>query len=287
MLEGLKDENGQIKKPILFSLIGGAGLVGYLLLKGSGSTSSATPTASTGQSTDLTGAIAALQAAIDGATGATGGSGTGGGTGTTSLDPPILKPGGGSGPIINPNPTQGSTGGSTTTKTPGTVVTGTKATAVRTPISPTTIPGTLLTTSARRPAATQIIPIGIIPAGTAGENGVSGGGGQGLVVVPTPASVVGSLYGGLTNILTNPIAAIVGGAHPQQASTTTRAIVGGKAAIRTLPKVVAPPVHGRATPPKGGVATPIDVKAVPGGPAAIRTLPKVTVPTGGAGPKDQ
>lgn len=64
MLEGLKDESGQLKKPVLFSLIGGAGLVGYLLIKSkgsSGSSSAGTPVAPTPTNApDLTSLLAAI-----------------------------------------------------------------------------------------------------------------------------------------------------------------------------------------------------------------------------------
>ena len=61
MLESLKDENGQIKKPILIAGLGGAGIIGLLLLKGGGSSSGVS---STGQTTPLTPDLTGLQSAI-------------------------------------------------------------------------------------------------------------------------------------------------------------------------------------------------------------------------------
>lgn len=276
MLESIKDENGQIKKPILFSLIGGAGLVGYLLLKGSGSSSG---TASTGQSSDLSTQLAALQDAI---TGLAGSGGTGSGTGSTSLDPPVLKP-----PIIVLPGTQPPAGGITQIGTPTsgsrTSSGGSTTTKQQGALAPVSL-GTVVSSgtggtgqAARRPAIAQLTPTGpiaILPAATAGENGVSGGGGQGLITVPTAASVIGASYGGIAAILANPIAAIVGGKVPATAKTTTVAIKGGAAAVRTLPKAtpkvtpglqaviknpIAAIISGKTATvvPKGGVSTPI------------------------------
>ncbi len=171
MLEGLKDESGQLKKPVLFSLIGGAGLIGYLLLKGRGSSSSSstTPVASTGTApADLASAIAALQAAVQGQAnastsannGATGGSNTGGGTGTSSLDPPA---GFFTSPSSSPNPSYN--------------------------------PPTNLVA----PAPTPAPPTG---GGVPGEGGSSGGGGAGLGTVSHPISLDTAIYAGLTTPLT-------------------------------------------------------------------------------------
>lgn len=79
MLEQLKDENGQLKKPVLISLIGAAGLVGYLILHGKGTSSSS------GQSSPLTPDLTGLQTALQGLGG---GGGGGGGTGGNPTDPP-------------------------------------------------------------------------------------------------------------------------------------------------------------------------------------------------------
>ena len=92
MLDKLKDpKTGQIKKPILFSLVGGAGLIGYMLLAGKGGPSGVV---STGQTTPLTPILDGLQDALKGLTGnkattpAAGGVGGGGSGAGPSVDPP-------------------------------------------------------------------------------------------------------------------------------------------------------------------------------------------------------
>jgi hypothetical protein len=59
MLDSIKGPDGQIKKPILISLVGAGGLLAYLALKGGGSTTS------TGQSSALTPDLTGLQTALD------------------------------------------------------------------------------------------------------------------------------------------------------------------------------------------------------------------------------
>lgn len=221
MLENLKDENGQLKKPILFSLIGGAGLVGYLLLKGgSGSSSGATPVASTGQSSDLTGAIAALQTAVQGMAtssgtdvgGGTGSSGTASGgtdsSGGNSIDPPQTNP------------------------TPPTVDS--------TQSAPTPLPY-YTANPIPVPAVSMIKTVSAAP----GENGSSGGGGQGLVTVPTVAGSTGTVYAGLT--------------HDQITS------------IKEVTAKVAPaaPVHGRTTAPVTKTLTVNQLSAIKEVPAPV------------------
>ena len=78
LLDNIRDENGQIKKPILFSMIGAGGLLAYMFLKGGG-----TPAVvATGQTSALTPDLGGLANAIKGLSG-------GGGTASTpSLDPP-------------------------------------------------------------------------------------------------------------------------------------------------------------------------------------------------------
>src|ERR1035437_5109339 len=85
MLDGLKDENGKIKKPILISLIGAGGLLGYLMLsKGTSGT-----TTSAGQSSPLTPDLTALQTALQSLGQGNNTSGGGGGSSSSpSLDPP-------------------------------------------------------------------------------------------------------------------------------------------------------------------------------------------------------
>ena len=81
ILDSLKDPNtGQIKKPILFSMIGAGGLVTYLLFKGK----TTAGVSQTGQpALDLSGLTNAIQGMAGGSGGGGGGSGTG-----ASLDPP-------------------------------------------------------------------------------------------------------------------------------------------------------------------------------------------------------
>ena len=85
MLDSLKDENGKLKKPILISLIGAGGLLGYLMLsKGS----SGSTTTSAGQSSPLTPDLTGLQTALQSL--GQNSSNTGGGQSgsSPSLDPP-------------------------------------------------------------------------------------------------------------------------------------------------------------------------------------------------------
>lgn len=90
ILDSIKDPStGQIKKPILYSLLGGGALFAYLLLKGgSGGTSS------TGQTTALTPDLSGLQDAIKGLMGGAGASGANGGVAS-----------GGGATITTPTPT--------------------------------------------------------------------------------------------------------------------------------------------------------------------------------------
>lgn len=84
ILDSIKDpQTGQIKKPILYSLIGGGALLVFLLLKGKGS---AVPgLASTGQTTPLTPDLTGLQDAIKNLTGSgIAGSGSAGSTTTVT-----------------------------------------------------------------------------------------------------------------------------------------------------------------------------------------------------------
>jgi hypothetical protein len=78
MLDSIKGPDGQIKKPILISLIGAGGLLAYLALKGGSSTTS------TGQSSALTPDLTGLQTALDNllANQGSGQGGSGGGVGT-------------------------------------------------------------------------------------------------------------------------------------------------------------------------------------------------------------
>ena len=93
MLESLKDENGQIKKPILYVGLGGAALIGYMMLKSGGGSS----TTSQGQSSAVTPDLSALQSALQGLNGSSGvGDGTSGGSGVgqtpTSTTPVTVQP---------------------------------------------------------------------------------------------------------------------------------------------------------------------------------------------------
>lgn len=68
ILDSIKDPStGQIKKPILYSLIGGGALFAYLIFKNR--STSASSTSSTGQSTALTPDLTALEQAIQGLAG--------------------------------------------------------------------------------------------------------------------------------------------------------------------------------------------------------------------------
>lgn len=81
MLDSIKGPDGQIKKPILISLVGAGGLLAYLALKGgSGSTTS------TGQSSALTPDLTGLQTALDNLL-ANQGSGQGGSGGGVAIPP--------------------------------------------------------------------------------------------------------------------------------------------------------------------------------------------------------
>src|ERR1035437_5395292 len=79
ILDSIKGPDGQIKKPILISLIGAGGLLAYLMLSKGGSS-----TTSTGQSSALTPDLTGLQTGLDALLSDQGGGGTGGGiyTGT-------------------------------------------------------------------------------------------------------------------------------------------------------------------------------------------------------------
>ena len=98
LLDNIKDENGQIKKPILFSLVGATGLVGYMMLSNRGQPAVIASGASSGLTPDLSALADALkgltgQPSSGGSTGNGGGGGSGGGSGSSpSGDPPVTTP---------------------------------------------------------------------------------------------------------------------------------------------------------------------------------------------------
>ena len=91
LLDNIKDENGKVKKPILYSAIAAAVIVGYMILKGK-----STVTA-TGTSSALTPDLSALMDAIKnlgsgvGTTSPSSGGGGGGSGSSPSLDPPKVS----------------------------------------------------------------------------------------------------------------------------------------------------------------------------------------------------
>lgn len=222
MLEGLKDENGQIKKPILYSLIGGAGLVGYLLLKGGGS--SGTTTSSTGQDASLADAIGTLQQGVQGLGGGSSSGGSSSGGSTTK--PPS---GGGTHPVGDippgtPRPTQTkqtSGGGSSLLQRLSPTPISSRTTSITPNPRATVTPGLL--------SMDQLTAIKEVAA-RAGDNGSAGGGGQGLVTVPTIQSVSSTVYAGLTHDQLTTIKEA-----PPTVVNTVKSIPGGAAAVRRLP----------------------------------------------------
>lgn len=253
MLEQFKDENGQLKKPILISLIGAGGLVVYLLWKNSSSS-----TTSTGQSTALTPDLTGLQTAIDSL-----GSGAGGGSGSgSSLDPPATTP-----PLPVPWPTnpinapiatksRTTSIGSSYSATPILSSVGGssyKATPIAAPIS----------SGSKTLSMDALTAIKEVPA-VMGENGSAGGGGQGLLTVPTISSLAGTVYAGLTHDQMTTIKEAVAPKTVNQLSAI-KEVVAPKASVKpvktvnqlsAIKEVIAP--KAAVTKPSGGVSQPIN-----------------------------
>ena len=232
MLESLKDENGALKKPVLFSLIGAAGLVGYLILKGGGISGAS----SQSSSSPLTPDLSALQTAIDDlASGATG-NGTGSGNTTT---PPS---GGATTPIssvgtVGPIKRVLSGGGSTsTTGTHRATLADLKARldlhqlhvldkeglkALIPLLDPSQLHLLHListggsvqnyTGQTMSPGATQATPTSLystpVQQSVPGESGNAGGGGAGLFQVAHPVASSPGVYSGLAGLVAVPVSA--------------------------------------------------------------------------------
>lgn len=183
MLDSIKDPNtGKIKTPILISIIGAVGLVVFLFMS-KGSVGGVT---ATGQSSPLTPDLTGLQDALKGLASNNSSGGGGGTTSSPTLDPP---PGFGSvSPIsyTDPTPSPITTPAPSTTTSP----------------EPTKSFGGMSGGNSLDTVTRYLSgPLTLAP----GDNGNSGGGGSGLVSVPTPVSSVQTVYGGIaTPTLTAP-----------------------------------------------------------------------------------
>lgn len=165
MLESLKDPNtGQLKKPVLISLIGGAGLFAYLMFSSKGSSGAS----SVGQSSPLTPELALLQDALKGLTSSSGGASGG----SPSLDPPP-----GFGTVTQP-----------TYSDPNPVY------SAPTPRLPSPTLPTIPVVSPRP----YVQPLNPILPDVGGGGGNSGGGGAGTGTVASPIASSPVVYGGFT-----------------------------------------------------------------------------------------